>query len=101
MRSSHLRLGAVAVVAALLAACSRDLTAPAAANNGISARGVSTSSGGVGGGGGSTGGSYTGVIDSTANVNVGTYYVSYLTVWYSGSHAFRATSTTKVLRLMS
>lgn len=99
MRSAHLRLGAAAAVISLLAACSNDVTSPSSAPiNGISARGGSSTGGGGGGGGGgsTTGSQFTGVVDSTKNVDVGTYYPSIQTVWYSGSHAFRANSLTKI-----
>ena len=95
MHAAHLRLGVVAVAATFLAACSRDVTAPAATTNGVSARGAAAGGSG-GGGGGASGGSFTGVIDSTANVPVGSYYISYQTVWYAGGHSFRALTTTKV-----
>lgn len=98
MRTMNIRLGAAAAAIAFLAACSNDAsTSPAVqANNGISARGGSSTGGGGGGGGSTSGSVYTGVLDSVALVNVGVYYPSYQDVYYTGSHSFRATTTTKI-----
>jgi hypothetical protein len=92
MRSVSLRFSALAGVAILFAACASDVTSPVAQNNGVSARGSS----GGGGGGSVSGAVFTGIVDSTRIENVGVYYPSYQDVWYSGSHAFRATGLTKI-----
>jgi hypothetical protein len=92
MHTARLRLGLIAAVATLFAACANDVTSPVAQNDAVSARGSSLG----GGGGGVSGSSYTGKVDSTRIVNVGVYYPSYQDVWYTGSHAFRATTATKI-----
>ena len=97
MRSAPLRLGMLLAVASLATACNTDTTSPEAGAplNGVSARGGSRTGGG-GGGGSVSGTVFTGIVDSSRIVNIGGYYPSYQDVWYSGSHAFRATAAIKI-----